>query len=391
MMFVTNLAYLIQGVCVFISTQSELEAFVKRAQQHKFVAVDTEFIREKTYFPQLCLVQLATPQEIALVDPITMSNLSPLAELMQDTTVTKIFHACDQDLEVLQHELQVRVEPVFDTQIAAGFVGQSHQAGYGSLVEHYCGVHLRKSAVLTDWSLRPLNQEQLGYAEDDVRYLPKIYTTILNELIAKNRLAWVTPEIAQLTDPARFDRDPRTAYKRLRRQGTLTRRQMAIAREVCAWREKRAMGANVPRKWILSDEVVIELCRLAPHNPSRVRQIRGAETLSTADAQLLVAAISKGKACPAEKLPETHRKTSSNTQVEGVIDLMYALVRRTAEKNGVAAQLIANRDDLHTFMKGDTTCALASGWRYELVGKQLSQLLSGQIGITVKDGHIEIL
>lgn len=376
---------------MFITSLSDLQAFVERAKQHKFVAVDTEFIREKTYFPQLCLVQLATPEEIVLVDPITLKQLGPLAELMQDRRITKIFHACDQDLEVLQYVLKVHVEPVFDTQIAAGFVGQRQQAGYGSLVEHYCGVHLRKSAALTDWSLRPLNPEQLSYAEDDVRYLPKIYTTILTDLITKNRLPWVAPEIAQMTDSARFDHNPRSAYKKLRRQGTLTRRQLAVAREVCAWREERAMAADVPRKWILSDEVVIEMCRLAPTDPNRVRQIRGAETLSNADAQILVAAIRKGRSCPSEKLPETHRKTSTNTQIEGVIDLMYALVRRTAEKHGIAAQIIANRDDLHSFMKGDKGCPLFSDWRYELVGNQLSKLLSGEIGITVKDGRIDIL
>ena len=228
---------------MYLSTQEELKAYCDEASTCRVVAVDTEFLREKTYFPRLCLIQVNAGGSIAAI--------------FEDPDVVKVFHACSQDLEVLWDGMGCVCRNVFDTQVAAAFLGLRQQIGYGPLVDAYCGVSLPKAEALTDWSQRPLDPEQLVYAEDDVRYLPQIYETMCNKLVDSDRLSWVLPEMDEAYDPSRFRKDPRDAYLRLKRASTLTRRQLAVAREVCAWREETAAARDVPRKWLMSDEVIV--------------------------------------------------------------------------------------------------------------------------------------
>ena len=376
---------------MYLSTQEELVAFCDRAAGSKVIAVDTEFLREKTYYPRLCLVQVSTGDEIAAVDPILIEDLSPLAKLFADRSVTKVFHACSQDLEVILDGMGVECAPVFDTQLAAAFLGMRQQVSYGSLVEAYCGIHLPKAESLTDWSRRPLDSEQLVYAEDDVRYLPGIYERMISSLIEGDRLSWVIPEMEALADFSRIRRAPEDAYLRLRRAGSLTRRQLAIAREVCAWRERTAANHDIPRKWVASDEVVVEVCKRAPGSLERLRRIRGTDQLSERDARALVDAVARGAACPADQCPKVNRAVRPSPETEGVIDLMYAVLRLASERSGIAAQLIATRDDLMEFLQNRAASRLASGWRWDLAGSTLDRLLSGEVGLTVKEGRIELL
>ncbi len=376
---------------VYLSTQPELAAFCARASAHKVLAVDTEFLRERTYYPKLCLVQVATSEEIAAIDPILIEDLSPLAALLEDPTITKVFHACAQDLEVLHDGMGCACSPVFDTQVAAAFLGMRQQVSYASLVEAYCGVRLAKAESLTDWSRRPLDEAQLTYAEDDVRYLPGIYERMMGQLIEKDRLSWVAPEMEALCDPSRLERDPREAYLRLRRSGSLTRRQLAIAREVCAWRETCAAEHDIPRKWVASDEVVVEICKRAPTAVERLRRVRGTDQISDRDARELVRAVGRGTACPAEQCPRVTRHARPSAETEGVIDLMYAVLRLVSERSGVAPQVIATRDDLMDFLGDRESSCLSRSWRWELAGSTLDRLLSGEVGLTVKDGKIELL
>ena len=377
---------------MFISTSEELAAFCERASSSKVLAIDTEFLRERTYHPRLCLLQLASsPEDIALVDPIAIRDLSPVASLFKDPAITKVIHSCSQDLEVLDGAMGCVPEPLFDTQVAASFLGHRMQLGYGPLVESYTGVHLAKAESLTDWSRRPLEPEQLEYAADDVRYLPGIYESMMAELVSRDRLGWVLPEMQSLTDPAHYRHLPADAYLHLRRAASLTRKQLAVAREVCAWREKVAESRNIPRKWVLSDEVVVEICKRLPDDVNRLRRIRGTEQLSERDAEAVLHAVSRGKACPNSELPQMKRKSHPTAEQESVVDLMYAMLRIISEKSGVATQLIATRDDLVDFMDGKPDAALASGWRLALAGGQLRGLLTGSCGLTVKDGRVELL
>ena len=376
---------------MYLSTQEELAAFCERAAASKVLAVDTEFLREKTFFPKLCLVQVAAGEDIAAIDPILIEDLSPLAALFEDPSITKVFHACSQDLEVLLDGMGVECAPVFDTQLAAAFLGLRQQVSYASLVESYCGVRLPKAESLTDWSRRPLDPEQLSYAEDDVRYLPGIYDRMVSELVGRDRLSWVAPEMERLCDFSRIRRDPREAYLRLRRASSLTRRQLAVAREVCAWRERVAAERDIPRKWVISDEVVVEVCKRAPSSVERLRRIRGIDQMAERDALSLVDAVARGVACPAEECPKMTRHARPSAETEGVIDLMYAVLRLVSEKSGVATQLIATRDDLLDFLLDRGSSRLAHDWRWELAGSTLDRLLAGEVGLTVKNGSIELL
>ena len=376
---------------MYLSTQAELASFCERAASSRVLAVDTEFLREKTFYPKLCLVQVAAGDDIAAIDPLLIEDLSPLARLFEDPSITKVLHACSQDLEVILDGMGVVCAPVFDTQLAAAFLGMRQQVSYGSLVEAYCGVHLPKAESLTDWSRRPLDAEQLRYAEDDVRYLPGIYDRMISQLVEGDRLTWVAPEMSQLCDVSRVRRDPRESYQRLRRASSLTRRQLAVAREVCAWREGVAAAHDIPRKWVVSDEVVVEVCKRAPTTVERLRRIRGTDQISESDARALVDAVVKGTACPAEQCPKVTRHPRLSAETEGVIDLMYAVLRLVSEKSGVATQLIATRDDLLEFLQNRRDSRLSRDWRWELAGKTLDQLLSGEVGLTVKNGSIELL
>lgn len=375
---------------VYISNFDDLSDFCKRAQSSKVLAVDTEFLREHTYYPQLCLVQVATPDEIAAVDPILIKDLSPLARLFQDTSITKVIHACSQDMEVLLHAMGCVPAPVFDTQLVASFLGYRMQLGYGALVESFTKVHLPKAESLTDWSRRPLDPEQLRYAEDDVRYLPSIYESMMQQLVQKDRVSWVRPELDKLTVQSHYERDPQEAYLHLRRSSSLSRRQLAVAREVCAWRERCAARRNIPRKWVVSDEVIVEMCRHVPQSAGQLRRIRGTEKVSQRDLEELVQAAQRGAASDPQGYPEVKHHTHPSAESESVVDLMCALLRLVSEKTGVASQLIATRDDLFALLAGEDT-PLLHGWRYEVAGKQLQGLLAGQVGLTVKDQRVELL
>lgn len=376
---------------MYISDTKGLEAFCRRASASDVLAVDTEFLRERTFYPQLCLIQVATDEESAAVDPMLVRDLSSLRALLVDESMVKVFHACTQDLEVILDAMGCVPRPVFDTQVAASFLGYRQQIGYGALVEAVCGVHLPKAESLTDWSKRPLDREQLKYAEDDVIYLPRIYRRMVGELKEKGRLSWIGPEMDEVTSPERFSRPPELAYLHLKRAGSLTRRQLAIAREVAAWRDRMAAERNVPRKWVVSDEVLVEACKRVPRSVDRLWRIRGTEQLGRADAEGLVDAVRRGASCAPEDFPETRRHERPSAETESVVDIMYAMLRIISERSGVATQVIATRDDLVDMASGRRGSRLMKSWRYELAGRSLERLLRGEVGLTVKEGRIELL
>lgn len=377
---------------MYISTYEELSAFCGRAACFDAIAVDTEFLRERTYHPRLCLVQVATPDECVVIDVIAIDNLAPLAILMRDEGTVKVFHACSQDMEVLNYTLGALPAPIFDTQVAAAFLGERMQASYNGMVHAFCGVTLPKSESLTDWSRRPLTPEQIEYALDDVRYLIKAYDVIMERLDKSGRASWVLDEIKPLTDRSHYVVDRRVAFKRVKRVNSLTRRQLAVARELAAWREARAEYSNIPRKWLMSDEVLIALSKRPPHDAASLRRVRGTEQLSDADVAGALSVIARGESCPADKYPfiaRTHKPASP--ELESVIDLMYALIRLVGERSGVATAMIASRDDLVDYVDHPQDSPLREGWRFELVGTLIDDLLNGDIGLTVKDRALEIL
>lgn len=377
---------------MYISTNEDLQAFCERARSFPAVAIDTEFLRERTFHAKLCLVQAATPEECVVIDPLVIDDLQPLADLMTDRDTLKVFHACSQDMEVILHALGVLPAPIFDTQVAAAFLGERAQSSYGGIVHAFCGVSLPKSASLTDWSRRPLSDEQVEYAVDDARYLIQAYDVIRDKLYSLGRMSWVRDEIRPLADPCQYRTDPRSAFKRVKRINSCTRRQLAVARELAAWRERRAEQRDVPRKWVMSDEVLLALCKRAPKTVEEFRGIRGTEQLGARDVEAALTAIANGRRCPQDNLPSIGRAHHTiSTEIESVVDLMYALIRLVSERSGVATSMIISRDELASYIDHPEGSRLREGWRFELVGSLIDDLLRGDIGLTVKDRSIEIL
>lgn len=376
---------------MYITTSAQLEKFCETAAQERILGVDTEFLREKTYYPQLCLIQVSTMRESCVIDPLADINLEPLCSLFENAHIVKVFHACSQDLEVLYYTLGTKVQTIFDTQVAAAFLGFRQQIGYGALVEAFFGVHLAKSESLTDWAKRPLSPEQLKYAAEDVVYLPKLYKRMLKDLKNQHRIDWVFPEMEALINYDKYERDPYNAYLHLKKASSLSKRQTIIAREVCAWRELRAAEANVPKKRIMSDELIVEVCRLAPRTTLSLARLRGIERLGTGDRRAVVQAVERGLKDPGDAIVLPVKKDKVTTEQEGVLELMNTLLKVVAHQNKIAPQTLAHKDDLIDFISDRPTSRLAHSWRYEVVGKSLERLLDGKIGLTIKAGKIELL
>ncbi len=376
---------------MYISQIDELERFYDKAKASSILAVDTEFLREKTYHPKLCLIQMATRDESVVIDPLAIEDLSLVKDLLEDVHITKIFHSCSQDLEVLRYSIGAQVQPIFDTQVAASFLGVRHQIGYSHLVDAICDVKLSKAESMTDWSKRPLDKEQLRYAVEDVIYLPAIYDKLLGSLISKNRLGWFTPEMESLVSVDKSQDDVREMYKKVKKINSLTSSQLAIARELCEWRELTAQKRDIPRRWILGDEILLEIAKRAPQTPERLKRIRGIQALSAQNINLILKAVDRGLACPEDERPKPFKRVKTSVETESVVDLMYAVLRIVSDREGISGSMLANREDLLTFVQNPKTSRLGSGWRYDVLGSKLEQLLEGNIGLTVKDGKIEFL
>ena len=378
---------------MLIDTDQQFVAFLERCKKSPYIAIDTEFLREKTYYPKLCLLQMGIENEIAIVDPFKIRNLAALADVLVDPSIVKIFHACSQDVEILYHETGVVPSPIFDTQIAAAVLGKTQQASYSSLVSQYCDVNLPKKDSLTDWSQRPLSDSQIHYAADDVKYLPQIYYEMLAQLKKKNRLSWLEETFADLSKKEKYEIDPRVRYKKLKRVNQLNARQQAAAREFAAWRELQAQRLNIPRKWVVSDEQIVEACRREARTLDELYMVRGMkESLKTSEARRVLAVLIAGLDCPQSELPDVRPKSKNENNVDVILDVMNALVRMRAREHEIAPQTLAPQAELLKLARGHyDDSELMQGWRYTLVGKDLRTLLEGGFALQIHDGNLEII
>lgn len=377
---------------MYIANQEDLEAFANRAMRSSVLAIDTEFLREKTYYAKLCLLQLATDDETAIVDPFEVEDLRVLAPLLENESVVKLFHAGGQDLEILLREVGVLPRPLFDTQVAAALLGHTQQIGYAALVHAECGVTLKKIDSFTDWSRRPLSDSQLEYAADDVAYLPRMYERMRAQLVELGRLAWLDRDFEDLADPKRYATNERERYRRLKRVSQLSRRQLAAAREVAAWRELEAQRRDVPRKWVVTDEQIVEACKREARTIDELFMVRGmSDRLSTKDARCVVALMSSALDAPPDAWPEPDRCGKNEPNVDAELDLMCALVRLRAKQNGVAFPTLASHDDLARVARGYREGVdVLRGWRRSLVGEELLRLLEGKIALSLSDGEVKV-
>lgn len=377
---------------MYVTDTEGLKELVAQLRTAPAVAVDTEFMRERTYYARLCLIQLGSDDVAAIVDPLVIDDLSPLRDLLTDPAVTKIFHAGTQDLEIFYRECGVATAPVFDTQVAATLAGFPQQVGYGALVKEVLGVALDKGDTYTDWSRRPLSDTQVEYALNDVRYLPEVHRRLLGELEREGRLPWLSADFSRLEDPASYEVVPREQWRRVKRVSSLNRRQLAVAREVAAWRELEAQRRDVPKRWVLGDESIVEVARRGPTSAEALMSIRGvADKIGRGAQKGIIDAVACGLAVPDDELPSIAKRKRITGDVDGAVDLMIALVRVRAREHGVAMPLLASRDDLERLAAGEREASpLLEGWRKRIVGDELIRLLDGELSLRLSGGMLEI-
>jgi ribonuclease D len=376
-----------------ITTTDDLNQFSKALAERPFFAVDTEFMREKTYWPILCLVQAAAEGEEAIIDPMAPGlDLGPFLELLANTRVTKVFHAARQDIEIFHQLMGAVPAPIFDTQVAAMACGFGEQIGYEPLVRTLTGAQIDKGSRFTDWARRPLSDAQLHYALSDVTYLRDAYKILHQRLEREKRIGWVEEEMAVLRDPALYRADPERAYARLKLRGVRPS-DVGPLIALAEWREREAQEKDVPRGRILKDEAIFELARVKPSTPEELGRARtipqGFERSRTA--QHILEAVARGRKIPREELPEIDRDDRRAAAPPDVVELLKVLLKRQSEKYGVAARLIAGGDDLDAIALGRKDVPALEGWRREVFGDVALKMLEGKIALTLNKGAIELI
>ncbi|AZV22582.1 MULTISPECIES: ribonuclease D [unclassified Mesorhizobium] len=368
-----------------ITTQKELETVLAAFEKSDFVTVDTEFIRETTFWPILCLIQMAAPGVTALIDPLAPDiNLKPFFRLMANEAVVKVFHAARQDIEIIVHLGDLVPHPVFDTQVAAMVCGFGDSVSYDQLVQRITGARLDKSSRFTDWRHRPLSDKQLDYALADVTHLIEVYQHLSAELERENRAHWLNEEMEVLTSRETYDPHPEDAWKRLKMR-LRKPQELAIVQGVAAWREREARERDVPRGRVLKDDAIYEVAQQAPRDAAALGKLRttpkGWERSSTATA--LLGAVNTALALPKEEMPKLPKSFQPPEGSSAAAELLKVLLRIVAEKEGVASKVLASSDDIDRIAaEGEEADVPAlQGWRRAVFGEAALKLVRGEIGI----------
>jgi ribonuclease D len=377
-----------------IADSVELAAFCRRQAEADFVTVDTEFMRDRTYWPILCLVQVAGPEETVAIDPMADGiDLAPLYTLLADPGVLKVFHAARQDIEIFVNLTGKVPAPIFDTQVAAMVCGFGEAASYETLANKLGGAHIDKSARFTDWAHRPLSERQLHYALADVGPLRVVYEKLAARLHKTGRASWLDEEMAALTDPALYRLDPATAWKRLKLRSN-NRRMLALAHALANWRETAAQKRDLPRNRVLRDESLLEIAAHAPQNVEELGRARGlgkgfAESKFGGE---ILAVIEGVALMPDTDYPKPEPRREPPQGIGPLTDLLRVLLKLRAEENDVAARLIADAEDLELLAADDHADIRAlTGWRNEIFGRDAIDLKHGRLALTAAGKHIKLV
>jgi len=377
-----------------IIANAELQSFCDRLRTAPFITVDTEFMRETTYWPKLCLIQVATETDAAVIDPLAEGlDLAPLLALLADPAITKVFHAARQDLEIF-HNLGVRTTPVFDSQVAAMAAGFGEQIAYDALVRQMLKIDVDKSSRFTDWARRPLSEAQIVYAVGDVTHLAALYPKLRARLERDGRLGWVAEEMAQLADPALYDTDPEKAWRRLKPR-RFTAKYLAVFKGVAAWRERTAQTRDQPRGRILKDEAIDEIATQLPLDADGLNRLRSVPKgfATSRFGPDMLAAIRTALEDPEAYAPQIEKPAGGGAPPPGaVVELLKVLLKARAEDAGVAAKLIATVPDLEKIASSDTASVAAlQGWRRELFGADALKLKRGELALVLDGDRVRVV
>lgn len=374
-----------------ITTTNDLEATCRELATAPFVAVDTEFMREQTFWPELCLIQLAGPSTEAIVDPKARDlDLAPFWSLMADTTTVKVFHAARQDIEIVYTEAGIVPAPVFDTQVAAMVCGFGESISYVNLVKKVTGQDLDKSSRFTDWSRRPLSDKQLVYALGDVTHLRDVYEHLRSELEQSGRADWLAEEMSELTDPKTYETHPEEAWQRLKLR-VKNRKSLAVLIELAAWRERLAQAQDVPRGRILRDEALYDLANQMPSSTEQIGELR---TLSegfsrSARAREIVEAVKRGLERDPRTLPPLSHGNQLSAEANATVELLKVLLKSCAARHRVAPRMIADTSDLERIASDkEPDVPAMRGWRRQLFGEDALRLKRGELALTLTGGEV---
>jgi len=357
-----------------IATDAALADLCRTLEGCAWIAIDTEFLRERTYYARLCLIQIGAPGIVACVDPLALEQLEPLHALLENPRLRKVLHAARQDIEVFNDLRGIVPAPLFDTQIAAAYLGYDDQVGYAAVVAAITGVVLDKAHTRTDWSRRPLSSAQHQYAEDDVRYLMPVYEALHERLAAAGRLAWVMDDCARLSEPALYANDPAEAWRRLRGGAELAAPNQQMLCALAAFREQTAQAYNLPRGWVLRDEVLFDLARHAPQTQAELVSIRGLEDSARQRyGEGILASLEQGR--HAEPLLVWERQAPPTPEQNALGKLIMEMVRSVAREHELAPAVLATRRDVEKLARGAEPASVFHGWRAELLGAKLAALL----------------
>ncbi len=376
-----------------ITKTDELAEFCKPLADAQFVTVDTEFMRERTYWPKLCLAQVAGPHDAAAIDALADGiDLSPLDELMANPKVLKVFHAARQDLEIFYLRMNRVPAPLFDTQVAAMVCGHGEAASYESLATKLAKARIDKSSRFTDWSRRPLSERQITYALSDVTHLRVVYEKLERQLEKSGRLPWIAEEMAVLNDPGTYRADPEQAWRRLKPRGA-SPRLMAVLKEVAAWRERTAQRIDIPRQRLLRDEQLLEI---ASHAPKTIEELAMTRGLGRGFAEgwqgrEIMEAIERARKLTDAELPQRDKAPEQLRAPGAVVDLLRTLLRLKAEQAGVAARLVANADELDRMAAGKRDLHVLTGWRREVFGEDALALIEGRLALALHGDQAKLI
>ncbi|WP_298245764.1 ribonuclease D [uncultured Bradyrhizobium sp.] len=373
-----------------ITTTADLAAACSRLAKHPVITVDTEFLRETTYYPLLCVVQMASAEEAVVIDTLAAGiELKPFFELMANESVLKVFHAARQDIEIIWHQANIIPHPVFDTQVAAMVLGYGDSIAYDALVEKVTGHRPDKTHRFTDWSRRPLTKEQMHYAVSDVTHLRDVFAALDADLKKRRRSEWVSIEMEILTSPRTYDFHPERAWERLKTR-VRKPKDLAVLMEVAAWREQEAQSRDVPRGRVLRDEAITDIATHAPTSLEKLAHLRSVpkgfeKSKWGAD---IVAAVERGLAKDFSTLPKLEKPRNNNNGA-AIVELLKVLLRMTAERHAVASKVIATVDDLEEIAADDAADVPAlRGWRRELFGEAALKLKRGELALAIEKGRV---
>lgn len=371
-----------------VNTAEALGRLCAELATSPWIALDTEFLRERTYYPQLCLLQVAGERTAACVDVLSLPTIEPLLAVLNNPAATKIVHAGHQDFEIFHHFYKILPGPVFDTQLAAALAFGADQISYAALVDKLLGVRLEKAHTRADWSRRPLSEAELAYALEDVRYLGALYLQLKEQLRAAGRLEWLDEAFSALLKPESYIVDPSQAWRRIKDSHRLRGIELVVLQALAAWREREAIARDLPRKWVLSDDIAVDLARRRPKTSEALTKVRGLDArIITRYGVVLLDLVAQASATPIENWPTSEQRRLLSPHEEVIVDMLAATVKLCAAEAGITPSLVVSRAQLEDAVRHRAVLLRLEGWRDAIAGDALRRVLAGTAELVIHDGR----